>query len=138
MAGCVDQVDQVVLPVRMPMNDGHRLSFDSNTPFPLHLKLVEELWIRRCRNSARHLQQPIGQRRFPMIDMRNDRQVSNRVSAPSFLETRSDLPDALGRKRFHVHMLGPRSDWIARTGRSPRYASPEVSNQHGPLSSSGP
>lgn len=60
----------------MPIEHSCCLCFDCNPPFSLNLQLVEVLGLPMALlDGAGELQQPVGQRRLAMVDVRDDREV---------------------------------------------------------------
>ena len=126
MSGGVDEVDEVSFSIQMGVDDGDSLRFDSDASFSLDLQFIEELGGRRCgdgvchlesggmntrlglRPGATYLEQPIGKRRLPMVDMGNDGKVSGKDRGVSLL-TRTvvvmDPPYSLGREVCHIYSL---------------------------------
>ena len=78
MAGRVDQVEDVVLPVlgRVVQPDGLRL--DGDAALALEVHRVEHLLVHLARvEPAGHLDQAVGQRGLPVVDVRDDREVAD-------------------------------------------------------------
>ena len=74
--GRVDQVQLVGLAVLGLVEDAHGLSLDRDAALALELHRVEHLGTHRARvDGVRQLQDAVGQRRLPMIDMGDDREV---------------------------------------------------------------
>ena len=71
MARRVHQVEDIALPVRRAVIEPHRLRLDRDPALLLELHIVEHLAVRHLpRGQApRGLDQPVGQGRFPMVDM---------------------------------------------------------------------
>jgi hypothetical protein len=56
----------------------HGLRLDRDAALALELHLVEHLWAMFARvDGARHLEDAIGQRRLPMVDVGDDREVAD-------------------------------------------------------------
>ena len=75
MAGRVDEVELVALPL-----DAHRLRLDRDAALALEIHRVEHLLAHvTTGDGVCELEDAIGQRRFPMIDMGDDREVADAV-----------------------------------------------------------
>src|SRR5213083_1940180 len=75
MAGRVDEVELVPLPL-----DAHRLRLDRDAPLAFQIHRVEHLLAHvTARDGVRELEYAIGQRRLPMIDVGDDREVADAV-----------------------------------------------------------
>ena len=80
MAGCVDEVERVLVPVarRVEQADGVRL--DGDAPLPLEVHGVEDLVHRLLGvHRSREGQQPVGQGRFAVVDVGDDGEVADIV-----------------------------------------------------------
>jgi hypothetical protein len=58
-------------------SQAHGLGLDSDAPLPLYLELVEKLCFRLVSDEARHLEEPVRERRFPVVNMRHDGEVTD-------------------------------------------------------------
>ena len=75
MAGRVDEVELVALPL-----DADRLRLDRDAALALEIHRVEHLLAHvTTGDGVRELEDAIGQRRFPMVDMGDDREVADAV-----------------------------------------------------------
>ena len=74
----VHQVEHVILPVLGAVIEPHRLRLDRDPALLLELHIVEHLPVRHLPRGqpARRLDQPVGKRRFPVIDMGYDAEIS--------------------------------------------------------------
>ena len=78
VAGGVDQVQDIGLPVFGRIVDAHRVGLDGNAAFPLDIHRVQQLLFHVAfGDCARQLDQPVGERRFPVVDMRHDGEIAN-------------------------------------------------------------
>ena len=76
MARRVDQVELVRLAVVGGVVHAHRLAFDGDATLTLDVHAIEQLVFHiALGDRARHLQDAVGQGRFAMVDMRDDREV---------------------------------------------------------------
>jgi len=79
MAGRVDQVEDVILAVVGAVIEPHRLRLDGDAALALDVHRVEHLLLAghfAVAEPAGELDQPVGQRRFAVIDMRDDGEVA--------------------------------------------------------------
>ncbi len=73
--GRVDEIELVGLPF-----DAHRLGLDGDPALALQIHRVEYLLTHvAARDGVRELEDPIGQRRLPMVDVGDDREVADAV-----------------------------------------------------------
>ena len=80
VTGRVDQVEHVVLTVPRPVGQAHGARFDGDAALTLELHVVEELRLHLTgRHGTRALEEAIGQRRLPVVDMRHDGEVANLI-----------------------------------------------------------
>jgi hypothetical protein len=80
MAGRVHQVQRVGLAVLRRVAQPHGLRLDGDAALTLQFHVVEELFLHvPQRHGAGGLDQPIGQGGFPMVDVRDDREVADTV-----------------------------------------------------------
>ena len=90
VAGCVDQVELVGRAVARPVADAHRLRLDRDAALALEVHLVEDLLLHVARSHrAGELEDAIGQGRFAVVDVGDDREVADVVEvhlAPSLAE----------------------------------------------------
>jgi hypothetical protein len=75
VTGRVDEIDDVAVPL-----DPHVLRFDRDAALALQIHRVEELGAHVARvDRAGHLEQPVGQRRLAVVDVRNDAEAADSV-----------------------------------------------------------
>ena len=78
VAGGVDEVQRVGLAVGGVVVEPHRARLDGDPLLALEVHRVEHLRLHEpLVDRVRHLQQPIGERRLPMVDVRDDAEVTN-------------------------------------------------------------
>ena len=78
MAGRVDQVEDVVLAVARVVFEPHRLRLDGNAAFALDIHRIEHLLDHFARfEPAGKLDQPVGERRFAVVDMGDDGEIAD-------------------------------------------------------------
>ena len=78
MAGGVDQVERIRLPVFRRIVHGNRFAFDGDAPLPFQFHGIENLVHHvALRVHAGFFQNPVGQRRLAVIDMRDDAEIAN-------------------------------------------------------------
>jgi hypothetical protein len=78
MAGSINQIELVFLTVLGPIAQAHRTRFDCDAAFPLQLHAIENLrGFLAVAYRAGKFQQPVSQRRLAMVDMSDDRKISN-------------------------------------------------------------
>ena len=78
VAGRVDEVQLVGLAVARLVEDAHRLRLDRDPALALEVHRVEHLRAHRARvDGLRHLEDAIGQRRLPVVDVGDDREVAD-------------------------------------------------------------
>ena len=78
VAGRVDEVQLVVLAVPGAVVHAHGLGLDGDPALALELHVVEELrLLLALRHGAGPLEEPIGERRLAVIDVRDDREVAD-------------------------------------------------------------
>ena len=76
MAGGVDKVELVFLAVVGLIAHTHGLAFDRDAALALDVHRVEELGLHiALGDGARHLEDAVGKRRFPMVDMGDNGEV---------------------------------------------------------------
>src|SRR6185503_11894544 len=77
VAGCVNEIQDVRLAILRFVVEPYRVRFDSDATLALEVHVVE--YLRRhvaAGDSASQLQQAIGQSRFAVIDVGNDREIA--------------------------------------------------------------
>ena len=80
VAGRVDQVQLVVLAVLRAVGEAHGLRLDGDAALALDVHGVEHLLLHLARfQPAGHLDQPVGERRFAVVDMGDDREIADVV-----------------------------------------------------------
>ncbi len=78
MAGGVDQVEDIGLAVLGGVAQPHRLRLDGDAALALDIHGIEHLFLHLARRQASGgLDQTVGQRRFAMVDMRNNGEVAD-------------------------------------------------------------
>ena len=78
VAGGVNQVQPVGLPVLRNVGERDRVALDRDAPFALELHVIEHLFAELPRpHTVARLDQAIGERRLAVIDMRDDAKVAN-------------------------------------------------------------
>ena len=78
MARRVHQVEDVILAVLGPVIEAHRLRLDRDAALALQLHRVEHLLAHLARlEPAAGLDQPVGQCRLAVVDMRDDREIAD-------------------------------------------------------------
>ena len=75
VAGSIDEVDDVAVPL-----EAHVLGLDGDAPFTLEIHRVEELRAHVARvDGPRHLEETVGERRLPVVDMGDDAEAADAV-----------------------------------------------------------
>ena len=78
VAGRVDEVQLVGLAVARRVVDAHRLGLDRDAALALEVHRVEHLGAHRPGvDGLRHLEDAVGQRRLPVVDVGDDREVAD-------------------------------------------------------------
>ena len=78
VSGSVDQVKNIFFPVLCTVNRPHRLGFDRNAALPLQLHVIKHLLLHfSARQKTGLFDNPVCQRRFAVIDMRDDTKISD-------------------------------------------------------------
>ena len=78
MARSVHQVQLIGLAILGFIGQADRLRLDRNAPFALNIHGIEHLFLELARrHAATYLYQPISQSRFAVINMGNNREVTN-------------------------------------------------------------
>jgi hypothetical protein len=78
----VDQVELVLVAVRRPIVHAHGVELDGDASLPLELVVVQHLLAHLPLVESRGpLQEPVRQRRLPVVDMCDDAEVANVVEA---------------------------------------------------------
>src|SRR5690606_27077691 len=76
----VDQVQDIVLAVLRPVVEAHGLRLDGDAALALDVHRIEHLLAHLALGKAPgELDQPVGQRRLAVVDMRDDREVADMV-----------------------------------------------------------
>ena len=98
MARRVHQVEHIILPVRRPVIEPDRLRLDGNPALLLELHIVEHLPVRHLPRGqpAGLLDQPIGQRRFAVVDMGYNAEIRSFLSSVIFWVRKSSRALAEG------------------------------------------
>ena len=72
----VHQIENVILAVQSPIFQSHRLGFDGDAAFALDVHGIEHLILHFAgAQSATKLNEAVGKRGLPMIDMRDDGKI---------------------------------------------------------------
>ncbi len=80
MPGCINQVQNILLPGPGLINQAYRLGLDGNTPFPLQVHGIQHLFIHfPFGQHTGLLHQAVGKGRFPMVNMCNNTKITNPV-----------------------------------------------------------
>ena len=78
MAWGIDEVQDIFFAVLSHITHPRGLEFDGDPPFPLQFHVVEELFfhipLRHCLGVLEH---PVCQGRFSVVDVGNDRKITN-------------------------------------------------------------
>ena len=83
MAGSVDQVELVHVAVVSQMIQPDRVRLDGDAALALEIHCIQHLLHHLAlRKRAGHFQQTVRQRRFAVIDMRDDREVADERRDP--------------------------------------------------------
>ncbi len=78
VAGGVDQVELIDLAILRRVHHAHGVGLDGDAALPLQVHGVEHLGLHLAHGERpRQLQQPVGQRGFAVVDMRNDRKIAD-------------------------------------------------------------
>jgi len=78
VAGRVDQVEDVVLAVAGAVFEPHRLRLDGNAAFALDIHRIQHLLDHFARfQPAGKLDQPVGERRFAVVDVGDNREIAD-------------------------------------------------------------
>ena len=78
MAGRINQIQNVRLPVLCLVIESHGVRFDRDATLALEVHIIEHLRFHIASGySAGQFEQAIGQRGFAMIDMRDDGKIAN-------------------------------------------------------------
>jgi hypothetical protein len=76
VTGRIDELKLVILAVEGAVTKAHRLRLDRDAALALELELVEELIdLLALGNRAGHIEDPVGERRFSVVDVRDDGEV---------------------------------------------------------------
>ena len=80
VAGRVDQIEDVILAVAGAIIQPHRLRLDGDAALALDIHGIEHLFDHFARfEPAGELDQPVGERRFAVVDMGDDREIADIV-----------------------------------------------------------
>ena len=78
MAGRVDEVEDIGLPVARGVFDADGVGLDGDAAFPLDIHGVEQLFLHvALGHGAGQLDQPVGKGRFAMVDMGDDGEIAD-------------------------------------------------------------
>ena len=78
MAGCIDQMKQVIL-IFVVVYHAARLCLDRNTALALHIEFVEELLLAPRFDCARELEEPVAEGALAMVNMGDNAEVSKAI-----------------------------------------------------------
>ena len=82
----IDQVEYIFLPALRLVDDTHRLRLDGDASLPLKLHIIQHLGLHLAAGEkARHLNDAVRQRRFPVVDMRYNTKITNSLLHNFFL-----------------------------------------------------
>ena len=85
VARCVDEVELIDLPVLCGVHHADGMGLDGNAAFALEVHGIKDLLLHLAHcQGAGQFQQAIGQRRFSVVDVRDDREVAD-VSGVHFI-----------------------------------------------------
>ena len=77
VAWCVDEIELVYLAIGAGVRHGHRFPLDGDSLLPFQVHAIQELRFHIAgTDRACDLQKPVGQGRFPMVDVGDDAEVS--------------------------------------------------------------
>ncbi len=78
MAGGVDQVEHIVLTVSRGVVDAHGVGLDGDAAFAFDVHAVEQLGLHvAVFHRARLLDEPVSERRFPVVDVGHDGEIAD-------------------------------------------------------------
>ena len=78
VAGRVDEIEHVILAVAGAVIEPHRLRLDGDAALALDIHRIEHLFDHFARfERAGELDQPVGERRFAVVDMGDDREIAD-------------------------------------------------------------
>ena len=82
MPGGVDDIEGVVLPIARTVGERHALRLDGNAAFAFQVHGVEDLGFHfALAQATTQLDKTIGERRLTVIDMGDNRKISNQLHA---------------------------------------------------------
>ena len=77
MPRCVDQIENIILPVLGMIGQGNGIAFDGDAALPLDVHIIQHLVLKiSFIADAGKLDQTVGQRGLAVIDMRDNAEVS--------------------------------------------------------------
>ena len=80
MTWCIDQVEDVFLPVLRMVDRTDGLGLDRDTPLPLNVHIIQDLILHlTLRQDPRLFNDPVCERAFSVIDMRDDAEIANLI-----------------------------------------------------------
>ncbi len=86
MAGRVDQVQGIAPAVLRAVGERDDLALDRDPPLPLDIHVVEDLVLKiAVLNHAGVLDEPVGERRLPVVDMGDNAEISDMIHNRSLL-----------------------------------------------------
>lgn len=84
MSRCVDHVETIIKAVARAIGESDALRLDGNSALPFERHRVQHLFLHfPRRESAALLDEPIGQSRLTVVDVRNDGEISNAFLLPT-------------------------------------------------------
>ena len=93
MSRGINEVQLVFLTIRMRIVQGNRGGFNGDAALTLKLHRIKHLRLHFTGlQAAAHLNEAVRKRRFAMIDMRNNRKVTNVFNINRFFSLRHGLP----------------------------------------------
>jgi len=80
MSGCVDKVELILLPVFGFVLHPHRVGFDSYTPLPFKIHVIEDLILHfLSADSTCQFQKTVGEGGFAVVNMGNNTEISYKI-----------------------------------------------------------
>ena len=87
----VDEVESVDLSVQRRVLQGHGVGLDGDAPLPLQFHVVQDLGLHVAHgDGVGELQQPVGQGRLAVVDVRDDREIANEIGVGHTWPQRSE------------------------------------------------
>ena len=80
MTRCIDQIEDIFLPILRMIDCTNGLGLDRDTPFPLNVHIIQDLILHlTLRQDPRLFNDPVCERAFSVIDMRDDAEIANLI-----------------------------------------------------------